>query len=267
MIRLIEGDCLEIMEEMEPGSIDLVICDLPYGSTNQPYDQKLDLARLWACYRRIGKPTTAYCMFGAFPFTVELGASNLAWLKYDLVWRKGRGTQPHLAKHRPMSSHENILIFYDKPPTYNPQFLPGEPYKPKGGGLHSSGNLGSQKNREGWTQEANPGFRWPISDLYFPQSGGHKLHAHAKPVALLEWLVKTYSNPGETVLDNCMGSGMTGRACMRAQRSFIGIELDPHNYSIADRAVNNQQMGLFVAEEPELEQGWEEEADEFDQSG
>lgn len=233
-IELWCGDCLELMKNIPDGSVDLVLCDMPYGTTRNKWDKCLPLEKLWREYKRVVKKNGAIILFAQTPFDKVLGASNIDMLRYEWIWEKPQGTGHLNAKKMPMKSHENILVFYRQLPTYNPQWEWGTPYTITSGS-HST-NYGEQKDN---VTSASDGRRYPKDVLRF---GGAKtdkcLHPTQKPVALLEYLIKTYTNSGDTVLDNCMGSGSTGVACANTNRRFIGIELDDDYFNIAKQRIN-----------------------------
>lgn len=235
MIDLRQGDCLEVMKDIPDKSIDMILCDLPYGTTRNKWDSVIPLDKLWEQYERIIKDTGAIVLFSQMPFAAELTHSNLKLFKYEWIWEKDNGTGFLNAKKMPLKKHENILVFYKKLPTYNPQMRTGfKPYKCKQG-RHST-NYGAYE--QGHITESN-GERYPIDIIEFKKDTG--LHPTQKPVALLEHLIKTYTNENETVLDNCMGSGSTGVASINTNRNFIGIEMDEKYYKIACERINNTQ--------------------------
>ena len=228
------GDCLEIMKEIPNESIDMILCDLPYGTTKNKWDSIIPLNELWEQYERIIKDNGAIVLFSQMPFTAELVHSNLKLFRYEWIWKKENGTGFLNAKKMPLKIHENILLFYKKLPTYNPQMRKGfKPYKCKQG-RHST-NYGAYE--QGHITESN-GERYPIDIIEFKKDTG--LHPTQKPVALLEYLIKTYTNEGDVVLDNCMGSGSTGVACKKLNRNFIGIELDEKYFNIAKERIENE---------------------------
>ena len=233
MIDLRCGDCLDLMKDIPYKSIDMILCDLPYGTTRNKWDSTIQLDKLWDQYNRIIKTNGVICLFAQTPFDKILGASNIKMLKYEWILEKDNGTGFLNAKKMPLKIHENILVFYKKPPCYNPQMRTGfKPYKCTQG-RHSS-NYGDYK--QGHITESN-GERYPIDIIEFKKDSG--LHPTQKPVALLEYLIKTYTNENDLVLDNCMGSGSTGVACINTNRNFIGIELSEEYYNIAVRRINN----------------------------
>ena len=231
MIKLINGDCLEIMKSIEDKSVDAIICDLPYGTTQNKWDSVIPLDLLWNEYKRICKG--AIVLTAQTPFDKVLGVSNLKMLKYEWIWKKEAGTGFLNAKKAPLKDHENVLVFYDKQPTYNPQMRTGfKPYVCKQGATKSQ-NYGSQT---GAITESD-GSRYPLTVIEFKRDKD-KVHPTQKPVALMEYLVKTYTNDGDVVLDNCMGSGTTGLACKNLGRRFIGIEKDPVYFDIAKNRIS-----------------------------
>lgn len=234
MIDIKQGDCLELMKEIPNKSIDMVLCDLPYGTTHNKWDNIISLDALWGGYERVIKDNGAIVLFGDGMFTANLMLSNPKMWRYNLVWDKQRGCDFLNANVKPLKSHEDICVFYKRKPTYNKQYWYSKPYrKTKNGSL--SNNYGDRK--EAYT-ESKDGKRNPLSILSFPRDG-KRIHPTQKPVALLEYLIKTYTNEGETVLDNCMGSGSTGVACINTNRNFIGYELDEKYFNIATERLND----------------------------
>jgi len=238
------GNCLSLMKNISDESIDFICCDPPYGTTSIKWDEVLDFNKMWEEYGRIIKPRGVICLFGSQPFSAQLICSKLNWFRYELVWNKNKCGSPGLAKHRPMKTHENILIFYKNAGgTYNPQMEKGEPYSRTS--KNPEGYVG-RKNDHGYGLKprksfSNEGIRYPKSVLNISRdfSAQQQVHPTQKPVPLMEWLVKTYSNEGETVLDNCMGSGSTGVACMNTNRNFIGMEMDETYFTLAKQRVKN----------------------------
>lgn len=235
MIDIKQGDCLELMKDIPDESIDMILCDLPYGTTKNKWDSVIPLNKLWKSYERIIKDNGAIVLFSQMPFSAELVHSNLKLFKYEWIWQKDNGTGFLNAKKMPLKIHENILVFYKKLPLYNPQMRTGfKPYKCKQG-RHST-NYGAYE--QGHITESN-GERYPIDIIKFKKDSG--LHPTQKPVELLEYLIKTYTNENETVLDNCMGSGSTGVACVNTNRNFIGYELDEHYFQIAKERLEQHE--------------------------
>ena len=240
---IINGDCLVEMDKLSTDSIDLVVCDPPYGITSIKWDQVLDFNILWSIYGRIVKPKGNIILFGSQPFTSLLITSKLDWFRYELIWNKNKCGSPGLAKRRPMKVHENIMIFSQEPGgLYNPIMEEGEPYSRKS--KDSSGYVG-RKNDHGYglkprTEFTNIGTRYPksIRNVSRDFSAQQQVHPTQKPVSICEWLINTYSNPNDVVLDNCMGSGTTGIACKNTGRQFIGIEKDPDYFKLAQTRIN-----------------------------
>ena len=247
-IDLKQGDCLELMKNIPSKSIDLILCDLPYGTTRNKWDSIIDLDRLWADYYRIIKDDGAILLFAQTPFDKVLGVSNLRDLRYEIIWQKTAPTGFLNAKKMPMKAHENILVFYKKLPTYNPQMTQGHPRKvsskssrKKSVERHQEKSevLASNYNSYGESQVGYDSTeRYPISvQVFAKDQQKENYHPTQKPVALLEWLIKTYTNEGDLVLDNCMGSGSTGVACVNTSRNFIGMELTEQYFEIAKERI------------------------------
>lgn len=224
---LMLGDTLERMKDVPDGSVDMVMADLPYGTTRNKWDSVIQLEPLWKAYRRVCKRNAAIVLTAQTPFDKVLGCSNLGMLKYEWIWRKTRATGHLNAKHCPMKDHENVLIFYSSPPTYNPQNLirKAAPTIRKGG---DNGSNYGKSDKDALQEFEN----YPRTVLEIG-SEGKSVHPTQKPVALMEYLICTYTNEGETILDNTMGSGTTGVACMNTGRGFIGIERDEEYFKIA----------------------------------
>ena len=248
VIELQQGNCLELMKSLDDKSIDLILCDLPYGTTRNKWDSVIDLELLWEQYNRVIKDRGAILLFAQTPFDKVLGVSNLENLRYVIIWQKTAPTGFLNAKKMPMKAHENILVFYKKLPTYNPQMTQGHPRKVSSKKSRSnSANRSTEKSLKG---ESNYGVfandiegydsteRYPLSVQVFAKNQQKEnYHPTQKPVALLEWLIKTYSNEGDLVLDNCMGSGSTGVACVNLNRNFIGMELTDQYFEIAKERI------------------------------
>jgi site-specific DNA-methyltransferase (adenine-specific) len=223
------------MKEIESGSVDMILTDPPYGTTACKWDSIIPLEPMWEQLKRIIKPNGAIVLFGAEPFSSALRMSNIKQYKYDWVYRKPQGVDPLMSRYRPMNDIENVIVFAKKQPTYNEQLEKGEPYKitrDKKGRAVEGMHIGKMEE----TTTVNYGTRKPKRVLDFKQEKG--LHPTQKPVALMEYLIKTYTNEGETVLDFTMGSGTTGVAAKNLNRKFIGIELDPGYFEIAKRRIN-----------------------------
>jgi site-specific DNA-methyltransferase (adenine-specific) len=228
------------MNDIEPGSVDMILCDLPYGTTSRnKWDVVIPFAPLWDHYRRIAKPNAAIVLFGQLPFAVALGASNLEWLRYEWIWEKTQATGFLNSKRAPLKAHENVLVFYRSQPTYNPQKRPGQAYTATSG--QGSKNYREQKS----VVTVNTGERFPTSVLKFPHDRP-RLHPTQKPVALCEYLIRTYTNAGDVVLDNCMGSGSTIIGAINSGRQYIGIEQDPDIFKIAERRIAGTLAGTAI---------------------
>lgn len=231
--ELWRGDCLELMQDIPAGSVDLILCDPPFGTTMNEWDKVLPFEPLWAEYNRVIKDTGAVVLFSQMPFTAQLVMSNAKHFRYEWIWQKTKCSGFMNAKKMPLKQHENVLVFYKKLPTYHPQGVR------KGVAIKTGRSRKGNSRNYGKTGCGDPAYiqtvsNYPKDIITFsnPSNRGH-LHPNQKPVELLEYLVKTYTNPGEVVLDSCMGSGSTGVACINTGRRFIGIELDPQYFDIA----------------------------------
>lgn len=244
MVELYNGDCLELMKDIPAGTVDMILCDLPYGTTRNKWDSVIPLDKMWEQYKRVIKKHGAVVLFSAEPFTSYLITSNAKRFRYDLIWAKNQGSDFLNANRKPLRAHENICVFYEKQPTYNAQKTDGKPYKAKSGETTTSCFGAFDGNHH---TENKDGKRCPLTVIRF--NGEHnngKLHPTQKPVALLEYLIKTYTNPGEVVLDNCMGSGSTGVACVNTGRRFIGMELDPGYFEIAQKRIGEAREAVNI---------------------
>ena len=235
-MTLLQGDCLELMKDIPDKSIDLILCDLPYGTTRNSWDEVIPFDKLWAQYNLIIKDNGAMLLFAQGKFYVNLVSSNMKMFRYDLVWDKELISGFLNAKRMPLRRHEQVAVFYKHLPTYNPQFTQGKPLHSKGTAYQTkeltNNNYGDFKatddDRAGSTE------KYPTSIIKFQKPHPSVcVHPTQKPIELLEYLIKTYTNEGDTVLDNCMGSGSTGVACKNTDREFIGMELDEKYYKIA----------------------------------
>jgi DNA modification methylase len=234
MIKLMHGDCLDIMRAIEPGSIDLIATDLPYGTTACKWDSIIPFELLWDNVKRVLKPRGVFTTTSSQPFTSALVMSNPKNYRVEWIWEKPQGTGHLNSKRRPLLNHESIIVFANTNYTYNPQFTEGKPY----GGFHSkTSGVTDIYNKQDSFHSVNSGFRYPKTVLRFPQERRTGLHPSRKPVDLYEYIVNTYSNPGDIVLDPCMGSGTTGEACVNTGRSFIGIEKERKYYDIAEQRI------------------------------
>ena len=245
-IDLIHGDCLEEMKNIADGSVDMVLCDLPYGSTKLAWDIIIPFEPLWEQYNRIVKDNGAIVLFGQEPFSSYLRLSNLKNWKYDWYWKKERPTNIFQVKRRPAKYCEVISVFYRKQCTYNEIKVPsaGRIVKNKPKGHHS---VTTALNEIKVTPYVDDGTRHPCEILEFKRDvQKSRLHPTQKPVALLEYLVKAYTNEGETVLDSCMGSGSCGVACVNTNRNFIGIELDNGYFEIAKNRIEEAKEKVDI---------------------
>jgi len=236
-MQLILGDCLEKMKDIPDGSIDMILCDLPYETTVCEWDILIPFKPLWEQYNRIIKPNGAIVLFGSEPFSSYLRMSNIKDYRYDLYWKKEKPTNFFQLKRRFGKCTENIIIFYKKQPTYNPQKTKheGKLETPKPKGYHNSIVSGINKKITAYEDD---GTRYPTDILEIRREIlGTTLHPTQKPVALLEVLINTFTNEGEIVLDNTMGSGSTGVACKKLNRKFIGIEKDEKYFEIAKKRI------------------------------
>lgn len=230
---LFQGDCLELMNQLPDVSVELILCDLPYGTTQNKWDTVIPLDRLWAEYKRICRG--AIVLTAQTPFDKVLGASNLPMLKYEWIWEKTHPTGHLNAKRAPMKAHENVLVFYTSQPTYNPIKTTGHKRKTSTKRKDESPSYGRQ-DFEPIRYDSTE--RYPRSVIVFPKDTQRSsLHPTQKLVALMEYLIRTYTNAGDLVLDNCMGSGTTGVACANTGRRFIGMELDNDYYDIACKRI------------------------------
>lgn len=261
--RIYNQNCLDGMKLIPDGSVDAVICDLPYGTTQLKWDVCLPFDRLWEQWLRVCKTNAAIVLFSSQPFTTDLINSNRKMFKYEIIWKKTQPTGFYDAKKRPLRLHENILIFYQKQPTYNPQLVIKENAVGVGRRRRNSdskktnggfvGKVGKEKEETYYYEEK--GLRYPTDVIEFSNWNGALFgntdrsvkHPTQKPVDLLRYLVRTYTNEGDTVLDNCMGSGTTAVACIKEKRHFIGFELCEDYYKQAAQRIKNEkaQVKLF----------------------
>lgn len=249
MIQLLHGDCLELMKDIPDKSIDMILCDLPYGLTHCNWDIPIDMESLWNQYKRIIKDHGAILLFSIQPFTSDLIQSNRKMFRYEIVWEKTQKTGFYNANKMPLKAHENILLFYKKLPTYNPQKYVVE-RKDIGRVRNKKADrcvLYGHVNAQDWVET---GERYPHDVIHFSNWNGALFgktdkatkHPTQKPIPLLEYLIKTYTNEGDTVLDNCMGSGSTGVACVNLNRNFIGMELKQEYFDIAVERINDARF-------------------------
>jgi len=252
MIQLYKGDCLEVMKSIADKSIDAIICDLPYGTTACKWDSILPLNELWKEYKRIIKDNGAIVLTSSQPFTSALIMSNPKMFKYEWIWQKSHPTGHLNSKKQPMRQHENICVFYKKQCTYNPQMI-------KKGYLDKRTKSGQVEKVDVYNSftkvdrqiDVTDGYPKTIQYFATPFKGGEGgKHPTQKPAELMEYLIKTYTNENDTVLDNTMGSGTTGVACINTKRNFIGIEMDDKYFEIAEKRIKEAQsntLDLFNA--------------------
>jgi DNA modification methylase len=244
-MELYKGDCLEVMKTIKDNSVDAIITDPPYGTTACKWDSVINFELMWEQLNRIIKPNGAIVLFGSEPFSSALRMSNIKNYRYDLIWNKIRAAGFLNANRMPLKQHENISLFYGKLPTYNPIKYLDKPYdKTKYNGKDMKENvLGSYTSKS----NKNNGERFPKSILEFSQnwSRQQQIHPTQKPVLLLEYLIKTYTNENEIVLDFTMGSGSTGVACINTKRKFIGIEMDDEYFDVATKRIKEAQLTMF----------------------
>lgn len=235
-MTLLHGDCVSLMKDLPDSSVDMILCDLPYGMTQNKWDIVIPFDVLWEQYNRVITNNGCIALFGNQPFSSMLVVSNLKIFRYSLVCVKNKFSDFLNAKRKPMKVNEDILIFYKKQPTYNPQYTYAEPYVRWNTqeAVDKQTNYGKHKKNVA----RSDGQRLPLSVLYFNRVERPK-HPTQKPVELLKWLIQTYTNEGDTVLDNCMGSGSTGVACLETGRNFIGMEINDEYFQLAEEWIEN----------------------------
>jgi site-specific DNA-methyltransferase (adenine-specific) len=236
MVDIRQGDCLDLMCSIDEQSVDMICCDLPYGITNNAWDKVIPFESMWDQYHRVIKPDGAICLFAVEPFATRLRSSNMKEYHYDWCWFKHSKTGFLNARRQPLRAYENILVFYKKQPVYHGELLSG-PLSPNKVSRNSSSNYRTTSGK------IRPGFHHPfksnIIDCKSVACSNEKaLHPTQKPVGLMEFLIDTYTDEGDTILDNCMGSGTTGVAAIRRHRNFIGYELDSRYFSVAQIRMN-----------------------------
>jgi site-specific DNA-methyltransferase (adenine-specific) len=236
MSKVICGDCLEVMKDIPDKSVDMILCDLPYGTTACKWDTIIPFEPLWEQYKRIIKDNGAIVLTASQPFTSALVMSNIKMFKYEWIWEKTIGTNFALVKKQPSKKHENILVFYKKQPTYNPVMETGEPYTDVRKKVERSVGVWGGKTMDK-TPIDNKGTRFPSTVQLFSNGNNKTIHPTQKPVALFEYLIKTYTNEGDLVLDNCAGSGTTGVACKNLNRNYILIEKEPEYVEIIKKGL------------------------------
>lgn len=244
--KIFHGDCLELMKEIPDGSVDMILTDLPYGITAAPFDKRIPFEPMWEHFKRVTKKNAAIVLFSQMPFGAELIMSNRKMFRYEWIWEKLIAVGFYNANKMPLRCHENILIFYGALPTYNPQFSEGKLYVRN----HSLTRQTIYQKSER-IPTVNDGRRYPRDVQKFATAYGRRrlFHPTEKPVDLLEYLIKTYTNEGETVLDATMGSGSTGVAAINTGRNFIGIEKEQNFFEIAEKriteAIAKKEQSLF----------------------
>lgn len=239
-IKLYHGDCLKMMEYIPDRSVDMVLCDLPYGTTHCMWDVAIPLEKLWESYGRILKDKGNIVLFGTGIFAFKLALSNEKLFRYDMVWKKSKCGSPFTAKYMPMKKHEMILVFGNSASYYTPQMKEGKPYVRK----FTENKMNNMQYGIKGAQADNKGTRHPDTVLDFPQRWRRQdqMHPAQKPVELLEFLIKSYCPENGVVLDNCMGSGSTGVACSKTNRNFIGIELDDKYFICAKQRIEAERQ-------------------------
>lgn len=230
-----QGDCLKLMNELPDNSIDMVLCDLPYGVTRNVWDKKLPFDKLWQQYKRVAKPSAAILLFGQGKFFAELVGSNTKWFRYDIVWDKVCPTGFLNANRMPLRRHEQIAVFYNHLPRYRSQFTIGRPLHGRGTKYLAKSGINRNYGRYEQMQDTRKGdaHKYPTSIIQVCRHPSMAIHPTEKPVELLELLIKTYTDEGDIVLDNCIGCGSTALACVKTKRHFIGYELEKEYCDIA----------------------------------
>ena len=244
--KIYNEECLEGMKKIPDKSVDMILCDLPYGTTRNKWDSVIPLDKLWEQYNRIIKDNGAIVLTAQTPFDKVLGTSNLKMLKYEWIWEKTTATGWFNAKKMPMKAHENILVFYKKPPVYNYEktkgHKPTNSYTKRVDVINKSTTYGKVKKDMSGGGETE---RYPRSVIKFSTDKQKStIHPTQKPVALFEYLIKTYTNEGETVLDNCMGSGTTAIAAINTNRNYIGFELDEEYYKASLERIEEHKKSI-----------------------
>lgn len=234
------GNCLELMNEIENNSIDMILCDLPFQKTKNEWDKIIPYQELWKQYNRIIKENGAIVLFCQGSFYIDLVNSNRKYFRYDLIWDKQLTTGFLNSNRQPLRKHEQIAVFYKKQPTYNPIFREGKPLHSKGVSYRTSNiknhNYGNFEMLDDYRQGSTK--KYPTSIISIQKVHPSKtIHPTEKPVELMQYLVETYTDPGETILDNCMGSGTTAIACLNSFRNFIGIEISKEYYNLASTRI------------------------------
>ncbi len=247
MIKLYQGDCLEIMKRIDKNSINAIITDLPYGVSNNDWDTPINLNEMWRLFNTILKPNGIVILTASGKFVGQLMMSNIKMFKYDLIWEKTINSGQLNVNKMPLRSHENILIFYNKNKTYNEQKTKGEPYT-----ITRTDTTGEGYGKQKPSSKKNDGYRHARSIVKISNPRVKNGHPTQKPVELMEWLIKTYTDENDNVLDCCMGVGSTGVACKNLNRNFIGIELEEKYFKIASLSLHQQQLESNVQSDMSL---------------
>lgn len=237
--RVTQGDCLDVMREIPDKSVDMILCDLPYGATACKWDTIIPFEPLWEQYERIIKDNGAIVLTASQPFTSALVMSNPKLFRYELIWDKVGTSSGVLAKKQPLKSHENILVFYKKQPTYNPQMRKGDKWH-RGGKMRKTPTIYGSSREIGKPKTDESDLKYPKSII--TESNANRtqnVHPTQKPVGLFEWLIRTYTNEYEIILDNCIGSGTTAVAAINTNRQFIGIEREHEYVAIANQRITD----------------------------
>lgn len=260
-MQLYNLNCFDAFKLIPDKSVDLVCVDPPYGTTTIHWDKTLDFAKMWEELERICKPKANIIIFGSQPFTSLVIASKVDWFRHELIWNKNKCGSPGLAKYRPQKVHENIMIFSkESGGTYNPIMESGEPYKreakdkEKGYGTGRNSHGYGFSNNKPFLGGENKGTRYPKSILHASRnfSAQQTVHPTQKPTNVLNWLIMTYSNPGDIVLDFCMGSGSCGVSAKLTGREFIGVEMDPDYFKIAETRIESAEQSVVNPEDHQL---------------
>ena len=243
--QIYHGDCLDLLPNIPSKSVDMILCDLPYGTTACEWDSIIDMGQLWQQYERVIKDNGAIVLTANSVFTFKLWSSNPSLFRYKWIWEKTMGTRFLHANKMPIGKHEDILIFYKALPTYHPQMQEGKPYK-----RDSKRTKGKTQNLVNIFRKEtlNTGYRYPDDIIKFSNGNNHSIHPTQKPVALFEYLIKTYTNENELVLDNCSGSGTTAIACMNTNRRFICIERDETYHRKSNERLANHEPLLHMGD-------------------
>lgn len=253
-VTLLHGDCLEVMAMLAPQSIDAILTDLPYGSTGGAWDEIIPLEPMWKQVKRILKSRSVFVTTTAQPFTTRLIASNLAYFRHDLVWDKVSASSPGNSLIAPKRTHESILVFGDPGHVYNPiMWDAGKPHTKRGQGPRHLGVERKRQYEQDFSYKTDENLRYPVSVIRLARGANEcnstqRLHPTQKPVALYEYLIRTYTNPGDHILDMCMGSGTTGVATVKEGRNFVGVELDRGYFDIAEKRIAEAQMQMPLLE-------------------